>query len=242
MKKGFWKIFRSSKQTLDAETLQAESVSGPRITYDECDSCQVCIELCPTQAICMEDFPIIDLGKCIYCGDCLQSCPLQAIKWDNPINSRTTRLSLAYPSEIEEKGESLRQDILRKFGRSISIRVVDAGSCNGCILEAGSLSNPIYDLERFGVKVVASPRHADMLLVCGPVTENMLQGLMHTYEAMANPKFIVAMGACAISGGPFRNNPECHEGVDSLLPVDMYIPGCPPSASRMIMAIRSLLV
>jgi len=223
------------------ETLQKESLGGPRFQYDECDNCLVCIDVCPVNAISLRETPIVDIGLCIYCQQCLQSCPKGAIDWNNPITFSSTRSALLCDAKIEEIGHSLKEDILQKFGRSLFIRVVDAGSCNGCILEAGSLSNPIYDMERFGVKVVASPRHADVLLVCGPVTENMVQGLMHTYEAMPNPKIVIAMGSCAISGGVFRDYPKCHNGLDSTLPVDVYIPGCPPSASRMMMALRSLL-
>lgn len=137
----------------------------------------------------------------------------------------------------EKLGEELKARIMKAFGRSLSIREVDAGSCNGCEVEVNALTNAVHDLERFGLHIVASPRHADMLLVTGPVTRGMLPALMQTYKATPSPKMVVAMGACAISGGIFRGSYATLDGVNKVLPVDVYIPGCPPRPQAIIQGI-----
>jgi Ni,Fe-hydrogenase III small subunit len=129
----------------------------------------------------------------------------------------------------------------RRLGRSISIREVDAGSCNGCELEIHALGNVYYDLERFGLHFVASPRHADVLLVTGPVTANMREALQRTYEAMPQPKWVVASGDCARDGGLFRGSYACVGGVAAVLPVDLHIAGCPPSPTELLQGLLALL-
>src|SRR5581483_6703594 len=122
----------------------------------------------------------------------------------------------------------------RRLGRSLSIREVDAGSCNGCELEIHALNNAFYDLERFGLKFVASPRHADVLLVTGPVTLNMREALERTYAATPDPKWVVAVGDCAVTGGLFADSRVCAGGVDKVVPVDLRIPGCPPEPKALL--------
>lgn len=136
--------------------------------------------------------------------------------------------------EIQIMGQQLHSRITDIFGRSLHIREVDAGSCNGCEVEVSALSNPIYDIERFGVHIVASPRHADMLLVTGPVTRNMELALLKTYNATPSPKLVAAMGSCACNGGIFGDTYASGGGVDRVLPVDIYIPGCPPRPQAVI--------
>ena len=128
-----------------------------------------------------------------------------------------------------------------RLGRTLSIREVDAGSCNGCELEIHALSNVLYDLERFGLRFVASPRHADVLLVTGPVTANMREALERTYQATPDPKWVVAVGACARDGGVFAGSRACVGGVSAVLQVDLHIPGCPPSPSALLQGLLALL-
>src|SRR5216110_1317895 len=129
----------------------------------------------------------------------------------------------------------------RRLGRSLSIRQVDTGSCNGCELEIHALSNAFYDLERFGIRFVASPRHADVLMVTGPVTKNMREALERTYHATPNPKWVVAVGDCARNGGCFAGSYAVVGGVSEVVPVDLHIPGCPPSPTAMLQGLLALV-
>jgi Ni,Fe-hydrogenase III small subunit len=135
---------------------------------------------------------------------------------------------------LEAHEDALRSRIHQALGRSLAIREVDAGSCNGCEVEITALNNPVYDLERFGIHFVASPRHADMLLVTGPVTRNMELALVKTYRATPDPKVVVAVGACGISGGIFGRNYATLGGVDQVIPVDVFVPGCPPRPQALL--------
>jgi Ni,Fe-hydrogenase III small subunit len=128
-----------------------------------------------------------------------------------------------------------------RLGRSLSIREIDAGSCNGCELEINALANAFYDLERFGLRFVASPRHADVLLVTGPLTKNMSEALLRTYAATPAPKWVVAAGVCALDGGVFSGGYACVGGVSALIPVDLYIPGCPPTPIALLKGLIALM-
>ena len=136
---------------------------------------------------------------------------------------------------------SLDEVAYKRLGRSLSIRAIDAGSCNGCELEMHALNNAFYDIERFGVRFVASPRHADVLLVTGPVTKNMREALRRTYDATPNPKWVVALGDCARDGGCFAGSYAVMRGVSETLPVDLHIPGCPPPPIEILKGLLSLL-
>ncbi|HUG38061.1 MAG TPA: NADH-quinone oxidoreductase subunit B family protein [Candidatus Limnocylindrales bacterium] len=136
--------------------------------------------------------------------------------------------------EVAVLGAALRAEVRRRFGRSLHIRQVDAGSCNGCELEISGLTGPHYDLERFGLHVVASPRHADCLLVTGPVTRNMVEPLRRTYDATPAPKLVIAAGDCAIDAGLFAGSYAVVGGVSAVIPVDAVIPGCPPSPKALL--------
>ncbi len=202
----------------------------------------------------------VDYGLCIFCGLCAEASPDQAVRVTQEFElatsdrrnlvltaeyklnadgthrrlSKVDRQSVNAEADVESLGQKTRATIQKILGRSLAIREVDAGSCNGCELEIVALSNPVYDIERFGIQFVASPRHADMLLVTGPVTRNMELALLKTYRAMAEPKVVVAVGACGISGGIFGENYASLGSIDKVLPVDVYIPGCPPRPQALL--------
>jgi Ni,Fe-hydrogenase III small subunit len=142
---------------------------------------------------------------------------------------------------LAELAESVNRAARARLGRSLSIRHVDAGSCNGCELEIHALSNAFYDLERFGLRFVASPRHADVLMVTGPVTKNMREALLRTYNATPDPKWVVAVGACAVDGGLFAGSTAVSGGVKDVLPVDLHIPGCPPNPRQLLAGLLALM-
>jgi Ni,Fe-hydrogenase III small subunit len=144
-------------------------------------------------------------------------------------------------AQLAELSQRLDRAARLRVGRSLSIREVDAGSCNGCELEIHALNNPFYDLERFGLKFVASPRHADVLMVTGPVTQNMREALERTYAATPDPKWVVAVGDCAFDGGLFAGGYAVVGGVDAVIPVDLHIKGCPPSPVQLLQGLLALL-
>ena len=154
-------------------------------------------------------------------------------------------LTLRAPAPSQEAltalGTRVEQVARQRLGRSLAIRAVDAGSCNGCELEIHALNNAFYDLERFGIRFVASPRHADVLLVTGPVTANMREALLRTYHATPAPKWVIAVGDCALDGGLFRGSYACVGGVAEVVPVDLHIRGCPPSPVQLLEGLLALL-
>ncbi|MDD5729878.1 MAG: NADH-quinone oxidoreductase subunit B family protein [Candidatus Omnitrophica bacterium] len=144
-------------------------------------------------------------------------------------------------TEIEASGAQLKREISRIFGRSFHIREVDTGSCGGCESEIIAVNNPIYDIQRFGIDFVASPRHADALLVTGPLSRNMLLALKKTYDAMPSPKFVITLGDCALDGGCFKDSYYCLGKIGDVLPVNLHIPGCPPNPGQIIKYLYSFL-
>ncbi len=193
-------------------------------------SCRQCLEVCSTDAITKTDTGIrMDLGRCLFCGACQRVCPQGAIQFTREYRMATRRKEdLVIADNTARLGEFLDQEAHRLFGRSLKLRQVSAGGCNACEADTNVLSTIVFDLSRFGIQFVASPRHADGLLITGAVTENMRGGVMESYAAVAEPKMVIAVGACAISGGPYIDHPEVHNGANSIVPVDLYIPGCPP--------------
>jgi Ni,Fe-hydrogenase III small subunit/Pyruvate/2-oxoacid:ferredoxin oxidoreductase delta subunit len=216
----------------------------PVIEAAKCTAdCRRCADVCPTDAISIPDgAPRMDLGRCLFCNECAQACPGGAIAHtqDYRLASRTRR-GLIVEGKAFTLAQALDAKTRKLFGRSLHLRQVSAGGCNACEADINVLSTVVFDLSRFGIQIVASPRHADGLIVTGPVTENMHLALQKTYEATPSPKIVIAVGACAISGGPFAGHPEQHNGVDSTVPVDLYIPGCPPHPLTILDGILRLL-
>ncbi|HMB76587.1 MAG TPA: NADH-quinone oxidoreductase subunit B family protein, partial [Kiloniellaceae bacterium] len=153
----------------------------------------------------------------------------------------TEQAPSAGDAALVELAQTLDRTARQRLGRSLSIRQIDAGSCNGCELEIHALENAYYDIERFGIRFVASPRHADMLMVTGPVTHNMREALQRSYDAMPAPKWVVALGDCAKDGGCFAGSYAVVGGVEAVLPVDLQIPGCPPPPAKILSALLTLL-
>jgi Ni,Fe-hydrogenase III small subunit/ferredoxin len=196
--------------------------------------CAGCADACPTEAILDAGKATmrIDLGRCVFCGDCASACPPGAIRFtgDHRLAART-REALEVSADEPLLAAALDDEMKRLFGRSLKLRQVSAGGCNGCEAELNASGNIQFDLGRFGIQFVASPRHADGVVVTGPVSENMRLALLETYEAVPAPKLVIAVGACAISGGVFRGSPAVHDGAERALagiPVDLFVPGCPP--------------
>ena len=203
----------------------------PRLDPSGCAAgCRQCVESCPMQAIAIEGGSItIDMGRCTFCGECARQCPGKRIEFSREHRlAAGTRDALHVGSEPFTLIPPADRDIRRLFGRSLKLRQVSAGGCNACEADTNVLNTPVFDLGRFGIQFVASPRHADGLLVTGPVSDNMKLALEKTYNALPSPRLVIACGACAISGGPYYGHPECHNGVGSIVPVNLYIPGCPP--------------
>ncbi|HEX5042324.1 MAG TPA: 4Fe-4S binding protein [Candidatus Polarisedimenticolaceae bacterium] len=193
------------------------------------DGCRSCADACPTDAILLGEGPArIDLGRCVFCQDCVEACPEGAIRYTaDPRMAARTREDLR-AAEGVRLATALDRQMRRLFGRSLKLRHVSAGDCSGCTAELTALGNVVFDLARFGVQFVASPRHADGLVLSGPIPDNMRLAVEKTWKAIPAPRLVLAVGACAVSGGIFRGHPHVAGGADALLPVDLYVPGCPP--------------
>jgi Ni,Fe-hydrogenase III small subunit/ferredoxin len=222
---------RTGQYPKEAPSLPDRFRGAPVVDTAKCpEGCQACVEACPTKAITVEGgVAKVDLGRCLFCPDCAEACPQGAITHSPEYRLATkTREELIVQGAVEQKGVALEAKLKKLFGGSLKLRQVSAGGCNGCEADVNVLGTVVFDLARFGVQMVASPRHADGLLITGPVTQNMKLALEKTYAAVPAPKIVIAVGACAISGGPYLGHPEVNDGAGASLKVDLYVPGCPP--------------
>jgi Ni,Fe-hydrogenase III small subunit/NAD-dependent dihydropyrimidine dehydrogenase PreA subunit len=217
----------------------------PTLSPERCpQECRSCVDACPTDALSVTEGLALDLGRCLFCPACVEACPEGAIRFGSDHRlaaGKREHLQIAGQDPLR-LAQALQGEARRLFGRSLKLRVVSAGGCNGCEVEVNALGTIGWDMGRFGIQVVASPRHADAVVICGPVTRNMEVGLRKTLEATPDPKLVIAVGACAISGGPYRRQREQLGGADGLeLPVDLFIPGCPPHPLTILDGLLRLL-
>jgi Ni,Fe-hydrogenase III small subunit/Pyruvate/2-oxoacid:ferredoxin oxidoreductase delta subunit len=208
----------------------------PVFDAERCDLNGACAQVCPVGAIAVDRRFALDRARCISCSRCIEVCPTgalaQGLAFAAP--ARTRRELVEPPSSLATTGQELAATAHRVLGRSLHVRHLDAGSCNGCDWEINATTNAVHDIQRFGIDFVASPRHADVLLVTGTVTRNLEIAARRTYDAMAAPRLVVAVGACATSGSPYPSGYASGEGAASILPVDVFIPGCPPRPEAII--------
>jgi Ni,Fe-hydrogenase III small subunit/formate hydrogenlyase subunit 6/NADH:ubiquinone oxidoreductase subunit I len=206
-------------------------LDASKCVLDDGSACEACAEACPTGAITAAGKLSLDLGRCLFCAECVEACPEGAIAFGKDhrlaVRKRGDLLLSGGKTELE-LAAALEGRMKRLLGRSLKLRVVSAGGCGGCEADVNVLNTVGWDLGRFGIQFVASPRHADGILITGPVTINMELALRKTWDAIPGPKIAVAVGACAISGGPYVDHAEVDNGAGDRVPIDLYIPGCPP--------------
>ena len=216
------------------------------VRRDACRAdCRACADLCPVGAITFtpDHQPVIDFGRCLFCNDCVKGCPSRALSHstDHALSTSKREHLVLKPDDALQRAHAMAGDLKKLLGRSLKLRQVSAGGCNACEADVNVLGTVGWDLGRFGIQFVASPRHADGILVTGPVTQNMKSALLDTYDAVPSPKIVIVVGACAISGGAFIGHPEVNNGVEGLLPIDLYVPGCPPHPLTILDGLLRLL-
>jgi Ni,Fe-hydrogenase III small subunit/formate hydrogenlyase subunit 6/NADH:ubiquinone oxidoreductase subunit I len=220
-----------------------------RLDAAKCDTtCSACLPVCPTRAVTRDEpgRPVtLDLGRCVFCAACVEACPTGAITQTGDhrmaVRHRDDMLVGAAGREELRLAAALDERLRKLFGRSLRLRQVSAGGCNACEADTNVLGTIGWDLGRFGIQFVASPRHADGLLITGPVSKGMELALRKTYAAVPDPKIVIAVGACAIAGGPFVGHSQVHDGAGDIVPVDLFIPGCPPHPLTILDGLLRLL-
>jgi formate hydrogenlyase subunit 7 len=249
-----WTLYglKEGKATVPWPAGERDSQEGflgmPRFDPQKCqEGCRDCVDSCLPGAITLESAGEarlkVDYGRCVVCQMCVEACPTGAFTasadWAFGVRRREDLVWSHAATSAD--GTELAREIRRVFGRSLHIRHVDAGSCNGCESELQALGNPLYNLHRLGIFFTPSPRFADLLLVTGPVTYALREPLHAAYEAMPEPRFVMAVGTCAVSGGTNGGGYSCGNGLDGELPVDIYLPGCPPNPAAIIHALLMLV-
>ncbi len=215
----------------------------PAIAASPCaEGCDACVSVCPTAAIALE--PVrIDLARCVFCSECVPACPEKKIAF-----TPEPRMSAALPDGLVVSADRpaptpvATSGALRAlFGRSLKLRQVSAGGCNGCEMELNALANVNFDLQRYGIEWVASPRHADGLVLTGPISRNMAEAVQLSWDAMPEPRFVVAFGACALSGGLYAGSADVDRAFLERFPASLLVPGCPPHPLTFVSGILDLL-
>lgn len=225
------------------EAVPAGFRAKPVIAASACVAdCTACQEVCPSNALGLNPTQI-DLGRCVLCGDCEPVCPVGKISFSNDFRLASTKrdgltISAEHPNiDPIQVSEALR----KRYGRSMKLRSVSAGGCNGCEMEINAMSNVNFDFGRYGIDMVASPRHADGLVLSGPISRNMVTALHSCWEAIPDPKIVIAVGACAISGGVFAECDEIERSFLDQFKPSLYVPGCPAHPLSIIVGIMDLL-
>jgi Ni,Fe-hydrogenase III small subunit/NAD-dependent dihydropyrimidine dehydrogenase PreA subunit len=215
----------------------------PVIGAAPCETgCGACVAACPTEAITLDPVQL-DLGRCVMCGDCAPACPIGKLSFSSDFKLASTDrngliINASRPAPDPVKvSEALR----KRFGRSLKLRSVSAGGCNGCELEVNALTNVNFDIGRYGIDIVASPRHADGLVLTGPITRNMAAALQLCWDGMPDPKLVIAVGACAISGSPFEGSSALERSFLDRFGPTLYVPGCPPHPLTFVCGVLDLL-
>jgi len=221
--------YRTSRYPKEPIQLPERYRGRPQIVPDApAELAARCAAACPQKAI-DADNKRIDMGRCVFCGACERLSEGRFVTFTQDFEIATAQKEhLITDGSLPALADHAKQHFKKLFGRSLQLRQVSAAGCNACEADLNVLATPFFDLARFGINFVASPRHADAIVVTGPISRNMKTALLQTYEAVPAPKAVIAVGSCTLSGGPFRGSPEITEGLDQLLPVDLFIPGCPP--------------
>jgi Ni,Fe-hydrogenase III small subunit/ferredoxin len=238
------RVSQGTQYIKDPRTANPVGLRGkPVIGNAACESaCTACMAACPTGAITLNPVQI-DLGRCVMCGDCAPVCPSRKLTFTNDFRLASTDRAALMVSASHPDIDPIKvsKALHQRFGRSLKLRSVSAGGCNGCELEVNALGNVNFDLGRYGIDIVASPRHADGLVLTGPITRNMAQALHTCWDAMPEPKLVIAVGACAISGSPFEGSSAVERSFLERFKPTLYVPGCPPHPLTFVCGILDLL-
>lgn len=242
------RIYQGEQFIKDIQNAQMRSQFRglPKLCNSNCNSCAACLNVCPTGALKLNPLSI-DMGKCTFCGACKNVCKTGAIDFSNFYKlSATSADKLVITEDMTEEEFSkvaieVKKEIKKVFGKSLKLRQVSAAGCNGCEMELNACSNVSFDMGRFGIDFVASPRHADGLVITGPISKNMAYALEDCYKSTPDPKVVILCGACAISGGVFKDSSELNREFLQKYPIDLYIPGCPVHPLTFINGILGLI-